>query len=980
MINRIFKILIVIFLSIGIASISLAQRQTGSIAGKVTDNEGIPLPGVSVTLSGPNLMGILTYTTAESGDFRFPSVPPGSNYTLVVELSGFQKIVREGLIVNVGKTVRLVIESKPATIEEEIIVIAPSPTLDMTSTKSSVTYSSDLIANIPLARNYSSIIDSAPGVVEAQASHGSGIRTNQVCVDGVNITSRAIGYNSLQFSFDIYEEVELETGAHPAEVGVAPGAYVNIVTKSGGNEFHGSALAYYFNEGMAKSLIPESEAEAVGLTKPTGIKSHYDFSGTLGGPIIRDKLWFFVNGRFVKTENEYETIVNGLYDSTQDEIYTFTKLTSQLRPNIKLTGMVSFRNSNRPFGRVSYYSDKYTSFYQENGKNWVAQGMINWILNQNTFFDIRYGYHKSHGPNHLNPDVDPKTPRLYDRDTRIRTGQPNYMYDMDGYAHQITFSLNHFLDNFLGGNHEIKAGVEYDFGAQPVPFWSANAITEQYTYKGLPWGYHDATPYKGYFTAATVGATKEDWDPIGPEIRRFGAYFQDSFTFKNRITLNFGIRYDESHADYKGGSYKPVGAESPVLRMLAPNIFRDFTTSDQKNMVVWKDFSPRLGVVFDVFGDQTTSLKASWSRYSDRLLMQWVIKLSPAHPQFFRAYWFDLNKNGIMETTDDYSVLSSPVDMFDFDLYDYLDPDFTSPYTEEIIVGLGRELFKDFSVNVSYIYKNKKRMVENVEKYRGSTADSEWWSPYTVTEPGWDGIFGTSDDNQITIYGLKKGAPPSRILQSNPSQVKRKYQALEFVLNKRMSQGWQLLCSVVLSKLEGNRDSTHRGSAGDGSAFDTPNWLVNRYGRLLYDRPVVIKLQGSVILPYGFILSGYYAHSSGAPWGRTIQIQLPDDPLTYEYPGAFLETVMAEAPGTRRYPSRNNLDLRIEKIFSIGNLGKLGIFLDVINAFGERGYEISQDPGGRVYNNGTFQEWTSFGGFTSVYGLRTYKVSARFTF
>jgi hypothetical protein len=342
------------------------------------------------------------------------------------------------------------------------------------------------------------------------------------------------------------------------------------------------------------------------------------------------------------------------------------------------------------------------------------------------------------------------------------------------------------------------------------------------------------------------------------------------------------------------------------------------------------------------------------------------------------ANWFDLNKNGIMETTDDYELLWRPFEEGEFDLDSYRDPNITSPYTDEIVVGVERELGKDFSLSIAYIYKNKKRMTDDVEKYRGYTPDSPWWVPTTVAEPGFDGEFGTGDDQQLTVYGVKNGAPISHLWSTNPEGLKRVYNAVELVLQKRFSDRWQFLGSLTWSKLTGTRDGHY--AMDYGNSFDTPNWLVNRDGRTLLDRPIVIKMQGSVLLPYDFMLSAYFFLSSGTPWTRTIQVQLPNDAGTYEYPGTWVETVNADQAGSQRYKSRSNLDIRLEKSFTLGNVGTLGIFADVMNAFGESGYEIDQDPGGRLYNDGTFERWPNYGRHTGIYGLRTIRLSLRFNF
>lgn len=809
-----------------------------------------------------------------------------------------------------------------------------------------------------------------------------GARGQRVALEGVTISDAALGTNPIGISFDIFEEIEFELGGHPAEVGMAPGAYVNIVTKSGGNEFHGSLIANYFNEDLIKSLIPETEAKAVGLTAPLGYKSSYDFSANIGGPVIKDKFWFFLNGRAYGYKLRAETIVDGVFDITHDEIYTFSKLSYQVFPNLKLTGMLSFRSYDEPIGEraLSYYKSKLNQRYYNNVTNWVGLGMVNWILNQNTFFDVRFNYNKKYEPNRANPELGPLDRTVKDNYTGITTGPTGYNYDGIVWKYQLTASVNHFMDNFLGGNHEIKAGIEYEYAPTQHPFWREYPITQEYTYQGLPWGLHDALPYWSQFQAMTIGEKPDDWI-LDIRNKRYGAYLQDSFSIANRITLNFGIRYDETHGSVIGGNYKPSGAKNPILTMLAPNIFREYTLEDIKDVVVWKDLSPRFGIVFDVFGDRTTSISASISRYNDYLIMGHLTFLSPAHPQPFRALWHDIDKNGKMDTTDEFKVIYFPIDPFEFEVDDLLDPNFTSPINDEILFGIEREFFKNFSLKVSYIYKKKSRIVENIEKDRGNKPDSGWWVPITANDPGWDGVYGTSDDQQITVYGVKKGAPKSQLWQTNPPELEIKYQDLESVFEKRMSNRWQLLGSVTLSKLEGNREDDYDRAVGKSIAFDTPNWLINRYGRLQYDRPIIIKIQGSVMLPLEFIMSGYYSYYSGIPWGRTVRVQVPNDLTTFEYPGAFVETtIMTEPPGTRRYHARNNLDLRIEKTLKIADFGRLGIFLDVLNVFGEKGYEINQDLGGIIYADGRFQRWPNYGQFTGIYGLRTYKVSIRFKF
>jgi len=290
-----------VFLIVLLSVPSLAQRQSGAISGKIVDDSGISLPGAAVTLSGPSMMGTISFMSTDNGDFRFPTVPPGKRYVIEVEMSGFQSTRQEGIIVNVGKTTTLSITLKSQVLNEEITVTAHTPTVDATSTKLSVNLTQDFIKNIPIERDPIEVIRAAPGTISGISTnittfvtHGGTERSNQVALDGVNIQDPYTGANRIAIPFDMLEEFEIEFGSHPAEIGTTDGAYVNIVTKSGGNRFSGEAGVYFFNQNLVQSLVPGSEAQAVGLSSPLGYKDWKDFSFSLGGPILKDKFWFFV--------------------------------------------------------------------------------------------------------------------------------------------------------------------------------------------------------------------------------------------------------------------------------------------------------------------------------------------------------------------------------------------------------------------------------------------------------------------------------------------------------------------------------------------------------------------------------------------------------------------------------------------------------------------------------------------------------------
>jgi len=164
--------------------------------------------------------------------------------------------------------------------------------------------------------------------------------------------------------------------------------------------------------------------------------------------------------------------------------------------------------------------------------------------------------------------------------------------------------------------------------------------------------------------------------------------------------------------------------------------------------------------------------------------------------------------------------------------------------------------------------------VEDIDLYNGYDANATdenglIWIPYTVTDPGWDGEFGTDDDKSLTVYGLREDRPAPAYKGTNPPEAKRDYKALVITFDKRMSNKWQLKGSIVYSSFKGNCSPLYGPTEGESGMFDNPNSLINAYGPLWFDRPLQIKLMGTYILPYGFVVSAYFQHLSGAPWTRS---------------------------------------------------------------------------------------------------------------
>ncbi len=337
-------VLAVVFLA---APVAAQVTQTGAIRGYVIDEDGQPLPGVTVTVTGPALIGKVTMITTDKGAFRALLLPPGSGYVVVCELEGIATARRENLIVNVGTSVEVTIQMVPAVIKEEILVTAASPMVDTSSSKIVQTITSEKMMNIPMNRTVTGATQLAPGVVGDRV-YGSAENDTGFMVDGVLANAPNSGYAEANISWETIEEVEFITGGTPPEAYHGQGGFKNVVTKSGGNKMSGSVIAYYTNENFSKSLLPKEKLDILGLSVPRFPIRDYEVSGTLGGAFWKDKLWFFANFRH---SNLLEhgifrptTILGkefGPYDYEQSHTYSYLKLTSQLAPNLRLSGMLT---------------------------------------------------------------------------------------------------------------------------------------------------------------------------------------------------------------------------------------------------------------------------------------------------------------------------------------------------------------------------------------------------------------------------------------------------------------------------------------------------------------------------------------------------------------------------------------------------------------------------------------------------------------
>jgi len=999
------KVLFVVMACLILASIGNAQElQSGSIRGRVVDDNGQPLPGVAITISGPAQIGKVTAVTNSEGYFRAPSVTPGKGYEIKVELSGFETILQTGIIVNLGKTISFEFKMKPSAIQQEVTITAPTPTVDVVRSTTSKTVTSDVLASLPMSRDVTAILQTVPGAV-GDSIHGDGRGEAGAVMDGIQMSEPDVG--GVAFGYDVgigwamVEEFEVVTAGASAQYYGSASGTTNILMRSGGNKFSGEASVYYTNEHLASIHLSDPQIQTLELAKPSVPVYAYDTALSLGGPIIKDKLWFMGELRYIKSKNTGDfrpTVINGKQYDNYDRVFPnyigFLKFSAQITKNIRASAMGHYSMEDDPY----YYSGwnlTDEANYHNNPIRFNYGATVSWTVNSSTILDLRAGglYFKWTGS--TTAAGDPDGPRFDDAYTEYAWGQgggEQYTYKP---KFNISLTGTKFLDNVLGGSHELKAGLEYERNRGDWGFYMKQPLFWTY-YNGSPYyhaarngGVTDPRYGDGLLYYAAIGTTYGSGAEIGIT-KRVGGFIQDTFTVK-RLTVNLGLRLDHLTAMSPGRT--KGAATDPVALSLGATYFEpfyDINPYDAVTYATWNDafpydvfFSPRLGLTYDLFGNGKTALKASFSRQQESFPTGTFSSMYPLTWRGFTWNWWDLNQNGVPDVagTDRYEERygETPLSMTSTAYLDAINPNIKVPYVNEVTVGIEHELVKNVSVGVRYIHKDRKSVLASVLWDKATdrywyTHDlaPEWWIPFTTTVPA----TGSFPAQEVTMYFLSNDAPAQFNRLTNIPEGVMKYNSVEASFDKRFSNGWQLGGSVNFTKSTGNYRVGYASWASFGN-FSSANSFVNSYGELPYSRPLLVKLYGTFSLPYQFMFSFFYLHTDGSPWGRTVEVIPPDGWAAANNASTTSYSVYVNPPGTYRNEASDSLDLRLEKDFNLGP-GKLGIYMNIFNLLGAYTLTVAQNPAGLWEPDGAN---TTEGTYTpDSTGIRGFNGSRQFRF
>jgi hypothetical protein len=701
------------------------------------------------------------------------------------------------------------------------------------------------------------------------------------------------------YDFGMYEEYNFQTASGTAESDVA-GIYMNMVTKSGGNSLSGAHVLYFMNDGLQGDNVDDALRQRLGLQagQATGaagnpIDISYDWNSTLGGPILRDRAWFFGSIRWWRLDQFQIGARNpdGSQAIDDNRIRNFMgKVTYQAGDQGKLSFMFNRNLKDRFHRRDSPYlfvEDKAAVLQDQPAQNFVAQ--YNTVFGQRALFDVRFGRMWGTFPSRYQSEVGPNDIAIRDvvRFTRINAAEQNF--ENPNHRWQFNGSLNYYLDDVAGGTHDFKLGVQ--------------ASRERMQYRRDRNGdvlleLRDGVPFQAQLSNTPVRSDHR--------VNTWGAYVQDAWVIRQRLSLNLGVRLDGIHG------FVPEQS-SPAGTFVGERAFpkRDDTPDWPANV------APRVGLSYDLLGNGKTAVKAYYGRFYNQIGSEMLEATNPNGFSTANVVWNDLDGNGLLAPGPGGTFAGSPelgpFTGFVGGVTTVFDSSSSRPYSDEFNVGVDHTLTTDFSLSVSYHRRQHRDGLGILDRARPASA-------YTPIQRAYNDP--VSGPQTISIFNLDPAlrAVRDRII-TNVDQLQSDYDGFIVQVQKRMSNRWQLLAGLTLQSHEG---FFHNGTY-TGEDFNNPNILINRDGGSVFtDVPWIFNLAGSYLLPRDILVAVKYTGRDGDPLRRRAVFS----GLTQSS-----ETIDVATRGTDRTETVSQfVDLRLSKSFALsGGRARIEGSVDLFN-------------------------------------------------
>jgi len=974
---------------------AFGQESTGAIRGAVKDSAGAAIPGAKVTASSPSLVRSIDTTSDKEGSYRFPKLPVGA-YTITVSQTGFKTIKNEGINLVLGSELTLDVELSAGSVSESVTVSATAEAIDISSSKSATNITEKFIENAPKGRTFNSLLQAAPGVVfdpraGSVAGGTSGLATgtngnnpgggvggysvsgssgseNAFIIDGVevsNVRNAALGRESA-IPFEFVREVQVKSGGFEAEYGGATGGVVNVVTKSGSNQFHGEGAFLFTNAGLNSRPRGFWQREPGAASRAEFFRQKEDeyrsfYPGfQFSGPILEDRLHFFTSyaPEITRTERSVNFVSspafpNGLQKTTTNRLvrhYGIARLdyaptqkiqvnTSYLWTPIRSAGLLTGVD-----GRVT----PPTNDLSIGGGYTPAKAYTSsftYTPTSKLILSARYGYKylNDKGNTYGLPSG---TLLLYQRPTSGPTySGPAVPANLAGAAglqnisnpfqviKDVTTRHNVYLDGsyivrLFGQQHTFKGGYALNRIANEVIDDYPNGRFDIYWGEGFTRGsrVNERGTY-GYYIWED-GIRHQN----GANSRNQGYYVQDQWQLHPRVTINTGLRIENE--------FLPPFTKTAANGAKIPNPIR-FGWGDK--------LAPRFGGAWDVLGSGKWKVSASYGVFFDTL------KYELARSSFGGDYWhqrvYKLDNTNISQLSKANPSVGGAL-IIDIDNrmqavnaqgeLEGIDPDIKATRSREFTIATEHQLGAHLVASARYTRKRLKYPIEDV-----GFLDSEESEIYIISNPG----FGILNKNFRQLNGqtitLKAG-------QSLFPEAQRDYDGIEFRLEQRFSDGvlrnLSYQASYTYSRIFGNyaglanSDEAGRSQPNVSRAFDQPYGNFdqngnNVYGLLATDRPHVFKFYGNYD----------YRWKTGTTSFGVQQLAYSGTPLSSEVI-AFVPVFYNGRGDLGRTPVFTQTDLRVAHIIKLSERVEAIFDANITNLFNQG---IVTGVTTRIHRNGS---------------------------
>jgi hypothetical protein len=942
--------------------LAFGQAQTGNVYARAADDGGQPLPGVSVTLSG--IGAPVTRPTNENGEVRFLGLSPGG-YALDFVLTGFAGVGRKNVMVEINRNTQVDVTMRIVPVRENLVVTGESPLLDTRSTGTSTVATQRELEIVPTARNPWVIFQTAPGVQTDRVDVGgsesgwqAGIVAKGDCgcnntwnMDGVNITDMvAVGSSPTYYDFDSIAEMQLTVGGADASI-QTQGAQLNMVTKRGTNDVHGSARVFDTDRKLGATNTPEELANQLAASGDQAvgdqIKEILDYGAEMGGPLLKDKLWLW-----------------GAYGRSQID-----KLTSAGYP-----ANVTLESINAKLNAQPIPSNTFAAVYQ-----WANKTVLNRFVGPYVTPDASVN---QSGPTKLYKLEDSQVfgadlfatasySRVIGGFQQVPVGQGQAYWDENGVQHygtgsfsayrpqtQVSVTPSYFFRTGKVG-HEIKAGFNYRY--TPVQTWNS-------------WPIAGWAPGQ-WADGAVAGFSRESLPTY--DLKTFSGYLSDTLTV-DRVTLSLGLRYDQQEG-------KNLATTLSCCSWLSdfPEVPLRTVNAPATDGPTWKDWSPKVGVTVALGDTGKTLVKASYARFVSQLGgfdTSWS-GVSPLYSSFLYYYWNDTNHNNRVDPGEvDYGTgiigasYVNPNDPNSTTPLNRTDPNYSSTKTDEFLLSVEHEVLPAFVLSLTGTYRryfDLGQLAPVTPDFSRVLTPADYtcrpMGPYPLPD-GTPASFTRCD----SIPGV---AGEGQLLRNRPGYTQR-YWGIDFSGTKRYSDRWMARFNVTWSSekqyglAEGQIDPSNLqgGTEVEGGAVIVPGklWIPARWQG---------TLSGMYTLPYDFNVSTSLYAREGSPIPYFRRVYYGNGP-GYEYSKAYALT----AADAYRLPAVFEWDVGFSKVVRVGPLN-VTLMADVFNILNRNTVLARQARVYSTYNaDGTINRNPNDNAITQIQSPRIWRFGARLSF